>query len=93
VLAGSYVPYLLGPAYADAISATLTEDVTSLITLSVRRRAARATAFQVDANLVWQEWQTISRAQTLVVDIVEQGRLLRMHPAKLSITHICLKPL
>ncbi len=36
-----------------------------------------ASAMQVDANVVWQEWQTISRAQTLATDLVGQSRLLR----------------
>ncbi len=77
VLSGNYGVLLAGPAFADAIGATLTTDITALITLSARRRAARASAMQVDANVVWQEWQTISRAQTLSIDLVEQGRLLR----------------
>jgi len=77
VLAGSYNVLLAGPGVADAIGATLTANVSALITLSARRRAAEASAMQVDANVVWQEWQTISRAQTLTIDLVEQGRLLR----------------
>lgn len=77
VLSGSYNVLLGGPGIADAIGATLTANVTALVTLSARRRAAQASAMQVDANVVWQEWQTVSRAQTLVIDLVEQGRLLR----------------
>ena len=77
VLAGSYNFLLAGPAVANAIGATLTADVTALVTLSVRRRAAQQAALQVDANVVWQEWQTISQAQKLAIDIVEQRRLLR----------------
>jgi outer membrane protein TolC len=77
VLSGSYSFYIGGPAFADEIGATLTGDVTALITLSARSRAAREAALQVDANVVWQEWQTMSRARTLAIDLVEQGRLLR----------------
>ena len=77
VLSGSYNALLGGPGVADAIGATLTTSITGLVTLSARRRVAQATAMQVDANVVWQEWQTISRAQALVIDLVEQGRLLR----------------
>ena len=76
VLAGSYNVYLAGPAFANAIGATLTADLTALVTLSVRRRAATEAALQVDADVVWQEWQTIQQAQTLAIDLVEQGRLL-----------------
>lgn len=77
VLAGNYGVLLAGPGFANAIGATLTADIASLITRPARRRAAQASAMQVDANVVWQEWQTISRAQTLAIDLVEQGRLLR----------------
>lgn len=76
VLSGSYNFLLGGPGIANAVGATLTGDVSSLVTLSARRRAAQEAAFQVDANVVWQEWQTISRAQTLAIDLVEQERLL-----------------
>jgi outer membrane protein TolC len=77
VFGGSYNVLLGGPGVANAIAATLTANVTALITLSARRRAAREAALQVDANVVWQEWQTMSRAQTLVIDLVEQERSLR----------------
>jgi len=77
VLSGSYNVLLGGPGFANAIGATFTANVSALITLSARRRAAQSAAMQVDANLVWQEWQAISRAQTLAIDLVEQGRLLR----------------
>jgi len=76
VLSGNYNVLLGGPGTANAIAATLTQNVTALITLSARRRAARQSALQVDADLVWQEWQTISRAQTLAIDLVEQARML-----------------
>lgn len=76
VLAGSYNVLLGGPGVANAISATLTADISALVTLSARRRAAQKAALQVDANTIWQEWQTMSRAQTLAIDLVEQGRLL-----------------
>jgi len=77
VLGSSYGVLLGGPAVANAITASLTTDITALITLSVRRRAARKAALQVNADVIWQEWQTISRAQTLAIDLVKQGQLLR----------------
>ena len=77
VLSGSYNVYIAGPAFANAIGATLTGDVAALITLRTRRRAAQAAADQTDASVLWQEWQTIARARTLAIDLVEQRRLLR----------------
>ena len=77
VLAGNYGVLLAGPDFTNAFSASLTADVAALVTLSARREAASKAAQQVDANVVWQEWQTNRQAQTLAIDIVEQGRLLR----------------
>lgn len=85
VLSGSYGVLLGGPALYNAIGATLTADITALVTLSVRRRSAVAAAQQVDASIVWQEWQTISRAQTLTIDLVQQGRLLASYRQTLSL--------
>ena len=77
VLSGSYGVLLAGPDFANAFSASLTGDIAALVTLSARRQAASKAAQEVDANVVWQEWQTNRQAQQLVIDIVEQGRLLR----------------
>ncbi len=77
VLSGSYDVFLAGPGITNAIGASLIGNVTALITLPAQRRAASKAAQQVDANTVWQEWQTISQAQSLVIDLVEQARLLR----------------
>ncbi len=40
---------------------------------------------QVDANVVWQEWLAISRAQTLAIDLVEQDRLISRLGATLAL--------
>lgn len=77
VLSGSYGVLLAGPDFANAFSAALTADIAALVTLSARREAASKASLQVDANVVWQEWQTNRQAQMLAIDIVEQGRLLR----------------
>ena len=78
-LGAGYAFLLGGPGTSAAIAASLTEDVKSLVTLSARRRSASAAALQVDASVLWQEWQTIGKARLLFVDIVEgekQRRLL-----------------
>ncbi len=78
-LGGSYAFLLGGPGTSAAFTASLTEDVKSLVTLSARRHSASAAAQQVDASVLWQEWQTIGKARLLFVDIVEgdqQHRLL-----------------
>ena len=78
VLSSSYNVLLAGPGFANAFAATLTADITALILRPARRRAAEAATRQVDADIVWQEWQTASRAQTLAVDLIEQARALRI---------------
>jgi outer membrane protein TolC len=73
-----YAPLLGGPGTTAAITASLTEDIKSLVTLSTRRRSAVAAAQQVDASLLWQEWQTIGKARLLFVDIIEGERQQRL---------------
>jgi outer membrane protein TolC len=70
------VGYLIsGVGDAKAWTAGISEDIRALITLSPRRQAAQASAAQVDASLLWQEWQTVGKARLLVVDLVEGERL------------------
>jgi outer membrane protein TolC len=76
ILSGTYGLLLGGPGVANALTATLTDDLTALITLSARRQAAQQSALKVDADILWQEWQTISRAQTLTIDLVCQRKIL-----------------
>ena len=64
-LGAGYAFLLGGPGTSAAITASLTEDVKSLVTLSARRRSASAAALQVDASVLWQEWQTIGKARLL----------------------------
>jgi len=85
VLSGSYNVLLAGPGIANAIGATLIADITALILRPARRRAAEAAARQADADIVWQEWQTASRAQTLAIDLIEQGRALRLIDETLAV--------
>jgi len=70
------VGYLLsGPGDATAWTLGLNEDMQALLTLRTRRSEAKAAANQVDAELLWQEWQTLGKARLLAVDIVEDEAL------------------
>ncbi len=72
---GAY-PFLVGgPGTVDAFNAGLNQDVRSLITLSARTEGAEASAAQINASLLWQEWQVIGRARLLVIDLIEGERL------------------
>ncbi|MDG2538344.1 TolC family protein [Dyella jiangningensis] len=83
---GGSIGYLLsGPGDATAWTASITQDITSLITLKPRREAAKATADEVDASLLWEEWQTIGKARLLVIDLVEGRRQLALQQEALDL--------
>ena len=65
-----------GPGTTSAFSLGLSEDVQALLTHPVARRAAQAHAREVNLDLLWQEWQVVSRARLLFVRNLEQRRLL-----------------
>jgi outer membrane protein TolC len=75
---GAVLPLLAGYGTTTAYNAGFTEDVRSLVTLSSVRNSARASAEQVDAQILWQEWQVIGQARLLAVDIIEAERFLAL---------------
>ena len=77
-ISGNYLPVTAGPGIIPAWTAGLTEDIKALVTLSARRESARAKAAQVNADLLWREWQVIARARLLSVQLVEGERLARL---------------
>lgn len=75
---GAILPLVAGLGTTTAWNAGLSEDIRSLITLSTRRRSARESAKQIDAQILWQEWQVIGQARLLAVDLIEGERSLRL---------------
>jgi outer membrane protein TolC len=75
---GAFLPLLAGVGTTPAYNAGLSEDIRALIILSSLRAAARASAGQVDAQILWQEWQVIGQARLLAVDIIEADRSLAL---------------
>jgi outer membrane protein, heavy metal efflux system len=78
LLTGTFLPLVAGFGTTPAWTASLSQDIRALITLSSSRTAARASAGQVDAQILWQEWQVIGQARLLAVDIIEAERLLAL---------------
>ena len=77
--------YLMsGVGDATAWTAGITQNIQALVTLRPRREAARAEAAQVDASMLWEEWQVIGKARLLVVDIVQDERLLAVQQVALQ---------
>jgi outer membrane protein TolC len=78
-LSASYM-FLLNPSAAsgvifDAVSASVTQDIQKTITMRWRLRAAQADALQVDASILWEEWQLIGKARLAVFDIIQGEKL------------------
>lgn len=69
-----YQSLLGGPATSDAYSASLSQDLGALLTYRARRRAARATLAQVNAQLLWREWQVAQKARLLAIDLYWDAR-------------------
>ncbi len=70
----SYGFLLGGPGTMGALSAGLSQDLRSLVTLSAKRGVAQQSAQEIDASLLWQEWQTIGKARLQAVDLIEGER-------------------
>lgn len=58
-------PVRQGPQYVNAYSAGLAYDLSALVEHGAAKSAARATAKQVDLDLLWQEWQVAQQARLL----------------------------
>jgi len=83
---GGNVGYLLsGVGDATAWTASISQDITSLITLKPRREAAKAAAEEVDAGLLWEQWQTLGKARLLVIDLVETDRQIALQQQALTV--------
>nr|WP_295745656.1 TolC family protein [uncultured Acidocella sp.] len=69
-----------GPASMSAIAGSLVEDVSPLITRSANINAAKAHLLQVNASILWQEWQVAARAEQLDVTLNgEAAQLASLH--------------
>ena len=75
---GAILPLAAGLGDTTAWNAGINYDLKSLITLSTRRRSAGDAARQVDAQIEWQEWQTMGQARLLTIDLIEGGRSLHL---------------
>jgi outer membrane protein TolC len=75
---GAALPLVAGMGTTMAWNAGISGDIRSQITLSSPRSVARNDAAQVDAQIVWQEWQVIGQPRLLAVDLIEGERSLAL---------------
>ncbi len=58
-----------GAAIADAMTASISQDIRSIITYGPRVAAAEARFKQVGADAIWDEWQVAQKARLLAIGI------------------------
>lgn len=71
---GAYGFLLGGPALFDTFGQALSQDIKALIVQGAARSSAEKEAQKVDADLLWQEWQTITKARLLYVDLISMQK-------------------
>jgi outer membrane protein TolC len=74
-LSANYGYLISGPASFDAWSFGLTEDFRAIIIGIPLTESARYALFQGDAEELWQEWELITKASLLYIDVVEGEKL------------------
>ncbi len=72
-ISGGFDALISGPASLPAISGSLGQDLSALVTYRVTLRAARAGLAQVDAGILWQEWQVAGQAEALCIALNVDG--------------------
>jgi outer membrane protein TolC len=68
-ITGGFAALLGGPGAMPAITAGLTQDVSAIITYAPDRAAAKAGLQQVDAGILWQEWQVAAQAEQFCISL------------------------
>ena len=64
-----YEPQLGGMGITPSWTATLSEDFKAILTYHTRAKAARFAFRQVNADLLWREWQVAQRARVLALQL------------------------
>jgi cobalt-zinc-cadmium efflux system outer membrane protein len=70
----SYGALLGGPGTTFSLAASLSQDIAALVVHKAQVKAALAGVYQVNADLLWREWQVAQKARQLAVDIYAADR-------------------
>lgn len=81
----SFTPILGGTDVAPAWTASLSQDVKSILTYHTHKKSARFQAQQVNADLLWQEWQAAQKAKLLALDLYYGGQSLDLSRRELAL--------
>jgi outer membrane protein TolC len=79
-----YAALVGGPGIAGAWTASLAQDVASLVTYKSRVAAAETHVRQVNADLLWKEWQVAQKARLLAVGIYWNDQTLALSKKQLA---------
>lgn len=78
MLSASYAGVLSGPGALPAIALGLGQDIKALIIRPAKVGAARAQLAQVDAGILWQEWQVSAKAELTALELATARRQLAL---------------
>jgi outer membrane protein TolC len=67
---GGFLPLLSGVGVVPAWNVGLSQDIKSLVVYRSKIRAAGYAQRQVDADILWQEWQVVGLARQLAADLI-----------------------
>ncbi len=74
----SWQALLAGTDFTSAWTASITEDVKAIVTYHTRVKSAHYLMDQVNADLLWREWQVAQNARLLALDIYWGENALRL---------------
>lgn len=66
-ITAGFAALMSGPASLPALSGGLAQDISTLITYQVTVKAAKAGLAQVDAGILWQEWQVANQVEAFCI--------------------------
>jgi outer membrane protein TolC len=71
-----FAALISGPADVPALSGSLAQDLSALVTYRANVVAAKAGLAQMDAGILWQEWQVAGQAEALCVALGADAQIL-----------------
>jgi outer membrane protein TolC len=86
--AGADFPRQSGAGLTTAFNLGLSEDISALLTRSMRLAVANSQSDQVNLDLLWAEWQTVAQARLLFGQVLT----LRTQQARLQAEQAALTP-
>jgi len=74
-----------GPGTADSITASISQDIQSIVTYRPRVAAAESRFRQVGADALWQEWQVAQKARLLAIGVNADAREIQLREHALEL--------